>query len=259
MANINDIESLFSLIGQSSIDYKEFYHDKNGLHALDKWSYLKNIQLENPNEEGISIFETPTTSPVSVNVPVNNVAIQADSIDEEMLEEKPTPLSPPDVVVSPPKVERYSAPTQSSRAKFSPAVDSRQPQPSSFSEPNVEFTPPAPTPVVEEPLTPQIYNPANTQIQQPAPQAAKVFSTATVPSVPTFPTSFNNLMNPSAPTTFTSSFIKPTVPSNSNLQSTFNTPPVQQAPKVTSPTESETKPNTQASPLNSIFSRLEQK
>jgi hypothetical protein len=38
---------------------------------LDKWSYLKNIQLENPDEEGISIFENRPKSS-SEGSPINS-------------------------------------------------------------------------------------------------------------------------------------------------------------------------------------------
>lgn len=252
MANINDIESLFSLIGQSPNDYKEFYHEKNGLHALDKWSYLKNIQLENPND-GLSIFENGPVSTASSNsessMPSSPIA-RAPNIDA-LPSEKVAPFTPPDVVVSAPKVERYTSPVLDAKESINSAPDVFTPQTSTFDEQSVEVSEP-------EPLTPPIYNPATAP--QTPPPAPKIYTTTAIPSVPTFSTNFNRPMNPTTATTFTSGFIKPTAPSNSNLQSTFTASRVEPIPNAKSTTEPEAKPTAQtASPLNSIFSRLEQK
>jgi hypothetical protein len=257
MANINDIESLFSLIGQSPNDYKEFYHEKNGLHALDKSSYLKNIQLENPNEEGISIFEdgpiNPSPKDTSVSAPLakeTNLGLNASTSGTPNLPTQP-PLQAMEVVVPAPKIERYTSPVLESK---DPLDDVSGSQSATFSDADVE---PLTTAVLEtpEPLIPQVYNPAS------APQAPKVYSTTSIPSVPSFIPNFASPMNASTSATFTSSFVKPTVPTNSNLQSTF-TPARVEPPVIPAIfNQPETKPNTQtaASPLNSIFSRLEQK
>ncbi len=259
MANINDIESLFSLIGQSPNDYKEFYHEKNGLHALDKWSYLKNIQLENPNEEGISIFENGPVNPSGNNAAnsMTNTPMTQVPISEAIPVQKVAAFTPPDVVITAPKVERYTSPVIESKQTITPVENSDAPQTSTFSEPIVELKEPEPL-VALEPLTPPVYKPANAP--QSMPPAPKVYSTTAIPSVPTFATSFNSPVNSSTSTTFTSSFIKPTTSANSNLQSTFTPAPVEPTPVTKSANAPETKPNTQtASPLNSIFSRLEQK
>jgi len=266
MANINDIESLFSLIGQSPNSYKEFYHEKNGLHALDKWSYLKNIQLENPNDEGISIFENrPVSSSggssVSPSSSMPNVPINlAVPVKQEEA------FTPPAAFNSAPRIERYTSPVLDSREIVNSAAEAEAPPTPTptFSETNEESTKlePIPTPVTKiiEPLTPEIYNPAAAIA---APQAPKVYTTTAIPTVPTFSKNFNP-MNASTSTTFTSSFVKATAPtpvvSTPNLQSTHTPPRFEPSPIVNIPNESETKSNAStASPLNSIFSRLEHK
>ncbi len=258
MANINDIESLFSLIGQSPNDYKEFYHEKNGLHALDKWSYLKNIQLEDPNEEGVSIFEngpmnldtveTQEIAPLtSSTIPETSPVVKRPQVNQEEA------YSPVDVVVSAPKIERYTSPVLESTSDLSNVSDETEVQSSTFSDSDVE--PLTSEPVkVPEPLTPQVYNPAS------APQAPKVYSTTSIPSVPSFMPNFASPMNATTSSTFTSSFVKPTAPINSNLQSTFTPSKVDTPTNSSNVNQADTKPNTQsATPLNSIFSRLEQK
>lgn len=265
MANINDIESLFSLIGQSPNGYKEFYHEKNGLHALDKWSYLKNIQLENPNEEGISIFENgpvnsnegSAASPISSMPNVNKTVNQATTL------EKATPTTPKVDFKSAPKIERYTSPVLDSIETVESLTEDIAPQTSTFSNVNDEFVKPEPAPTQAplEPLTPRVYNP---EVATPvAPQSPKVYSTTAIPSVPTFSKNFNTVMNASTSTSFTSSFIKPStpsIPSTPNLQSTYTPPRFEPSPIANAPNEPEIKPSTStANPLNSIFSRLEHK
>jgi hypothetical protein len=257
MANINDIESLFSLIGQSPNDYKEFYHEKNGLHALDKWSYLKNIQLENPNEVGISIFENgpmnPNSSAVEEIQPLTN------SIRPELNQNvNVTPVTQAEpiadkVVVPQPKVERYSSPVLESTQEFSVTNNEVETPSGTFSDADVK---PLNSEPIEapEPITPQVYNPAS------APQAPKVYTTTAIPSVPSFIPNFASPMNTSTSSTFTSSFVKPTAPINANPQSTFTASKFEAPRDAGNVSQPEAKPNTQnASPLNSIFSRLEQK
>jgi hypothetical protein len=113
MANINDIDSLFTLIDQSPNDYKEFYHEKNGLHALDKWSYLKNIQLENPDEEGISIFEnrpksSSEGSPInsSISLPDNEVPLKDPTVNPRLMSSSGVSPVVPEFVVTPPPMVR---------------------------------------------------------------------------------------------------------------------------------------------------------
>ena len=256
MANINDIESLFSLIGQSPNDYKEFYHEKNGLHALDKWSYLKNIQLENPNEVGISIFENGPMNPNSSAV--EEIPPLTKSLPPELNQNvKVTPVTQAEsiaeeVVVPQPKVERYTSPVLESTQESSATTDDLETPSSTFSDADVK---PNSDPIeAPEPLMPQVYNPAS------APQAPKVYTTTAIPSVPSFIPNFASPMNASTSSTFTSSFIKPTAPINANLQSTFTAAKFEAPSEPSIANQPEAKPTTQnASPLNSIFSRLEQK
>jgi hypothetical protein len=262
MANINDIESLFSLIGQSPNDYKEFYHEKNGLHALDRWSYLKNIQLENPNEEGISIFENgPINSNAQTNLgSVTPAPVTSAPLIQPVAVEKVAPFVPADVVLSEPRIERYTSPVIDTNEKINTVADDVAAQSSTFEIPNDVVSTPEPSPMIEplEPVTPQIYNPS---VASPvAPAAPRVYSTTAIPTVPTFTMNFNSPMNASTQTSFTSNFIKPTVPANPNVPSTVTPPRFEPSPAVKSITAPESQPNpTSASPLNSIFSRLEQK
>jgi hypothetical protein len=264
MANINDIESLFSLIGQSPNDYKEFYHEKNGLHALDKWSYLKNIQLENPNEEGISIFENGPMNPnPSVKVEksplTNSTNTELNTVTRATPTNQDQDFTPREVVVSSPKVERYTSPVLESTSDFSNISDESQTQSSTFSDSDVRPLTSDPLDV-PEPLTPQIYNPASAPQVVSPPPAPKVYSTSSIPSVPSFRPNFTNPMNAATTSTFTSSFVKPTAQVNSNLQSTFTPSRIDTPTNSSSVNQTEEKSSTQnASPLNSIFSRLEQK
>ncbi len=264
MANINDIESLFSLIGQSPNDYKEFYHEKNGLHALDKWSYLKNIQLENPNEEGISIFENgPMNSNPSKKLEIPPLTTSTNTESNPVARVTPPnqaqDFTPREVEVSSPKVERYTSPVLESTSDFSNISDNTETQSATFSDSDLE---PVTSSQVEasEPLTPQIYNPVSAPQAVSPPPAPRVYSTTSIPSVPSFIPNFSSPTNATTSSTFTSSFVKPSAPINSNLQSTFTPSKIDTPKNPASVNQTEVKLSTQnASPLNSIFSRLEQK